>query len=132
MITQNEDLGKFILSFTVGFLMLFHGYAKLTHGIGFIEAMMVKNGFPTFMAYGAYLGEIIAPLMLIIGFRVKIASVLIIATMIGAIVMVHAGDVFAVTKHGAWAIELQMFYILACLAIFFQGAGKYSIDELRV
>lgn len=131
MLTNNENLSKLILRFLVGFLMLFHGYSKLTHGIGFIEGMFINVGLPSFLAYGAYLGEIIAPIMLIIGFRVKIASLLIILTMIGAIIMVHPNDIFTVTKHGAWTIELQAFYIFASLAIFFQGSGKYSIDKYK-
>ena len=125
---HNEDLAKFILRFAVGFLMLFHGVSKLG-GVGFLEGMFSSMGLPAFFAYGVYLGEIIAPIMLIVGFKVRIASVLVAGTMIVAILMAHMGDIFAVTKHGAWAIELQMFYILASAAIFFQGAGKYSIDK---
>jgi len=126
-----DDSAKFLLRFTVGFLMLFHGIGKLSHGVSFLEGMFTNAGLPAFMAYGAYLGEVLAPLMLIIGFRVKIASLLIIATMIGAIGLAHAGDIFAVTKHGAWAIELPMFYILASLTVFLQGAGKYSVDGYK-
>ena len=86
-------------------------------------------GLPSFFAYGVYLGEVIAPIMLIVGYQVRIASILIAVTMVVAIFMVHSGDIFAITQHGAWAIELQMFYILASIAILFQGAGKYSIDK---
>jgi len=126
---NNEDLAKFIIRFAVGFLMLFHGVAKITSGVGFLEGMFSSWGLPSFFAYSVFIGEIIAPIMLIIGFRVKIASLLIIFTMIMAIAMAHSGDIFALTKHGAWAIELLVFYILASLAIFFQGAGKYSMDK---
>ena len=124
-----EDFSKFVLRFTVGFLMLFHGIAKLSSGVGFIEGLFTSSGLPGFLAYGVYLGEIVAPIMLIVGFKVRIAALLVAATMIVAILTVHLGDIFAVTEHGAWGIELQMFYILTCVAIFLQGAGKYSFDE---
>ncbi len=127
--TNNDDTAKFILRFTVGFLMLFHGISKLSHGVSHLEGMFTNAGLPAFIAYGAYLGEVLAPLMLIIGFRVKIASLLIIGTMIGAIGLAHLSDIFTLTQQGAWAIELPMFYILASLTVFLQGAGKYSIDN---
>jgi len=129
MNTNYDDTAKLMLRFTVGFLMLFHGISKLSHGVSFLEGMFTNAGLPAFMAYGAYLGEVLAPIMLIIGFRVKVASLLIIITMIGAIGLAHAGDIFTLTKHGAWAIELPMFYALASLTIFLQGAGKYSLDK---
>lgn len=125
---KNENLAKFILAFSVGFLMLFHGYSILNHGVGIIEEKFTNLGLPGFLANGAYLGEIVAPIMLIIGVRVKIASLLIIGTMIGAIGLVYLGDVFSLTKTGAWAIEVQVFYILTSIVIFFQGESKYSLE----
>lgn len=128
---MSDNLGKLILRVTLGVLMLFHGISKVTHGVSFLEGMFTNAGLPASLAYGAYLGEVLAPLMLIIGYRVVLASILIIATMIGAIVLVHSNDIFALTSHGAWAIELQMFYIMAAVVVIFQGAGKYSIDGER-
>ena len=124
-----EELAKLLLRVTVGVLMLFHGISKILHGVSPIEGMFINAGLPGFIAYGAYLGEVIAPLMLIAGFRVKIASLFVMMTMCGAIALAHSGDIFVVTKHGAWGIELQMFYLMSSLTILIQGAGKYSIDS---
>jgi len=126
---NNEDMGKLVLRFTIGFLMLFHGVHKVVHGVSFIEGMLVNSGIPGIVAYGVYLSELLAPIMLIIGFRVKIASLLIIMTMLVAVGLTHASDIFSLGKHGEWAIELQMFYILGSVAIVLQGAGKYSVDN---
>lgn len=46
--------------------MLFHGIAKLLHGLEGIKGMLASKGLPAFFAYGAYVGEIIAPLLIII------------------------------------------------------------------
>ncbi len=126
-ILENEDIGKLVLRFAVGFLMLFHGIDKVINGIGGLDGMFSSMGLPAFFAYAVYVGEFIAPLMLIIGYQVKIASILIAGTMVVAILMAHLGDIFALNEHGAWAIELQMFYILASMAILFLGSGKYSL-----
>ena len=125
-----DDSAKLVLRLAVGFLMLFHGISKLTNGVSGLEGMMQSNGLPSFFAYGVYLGEVLAPLMLIFGIRVRLAAILIIVTMLTAIGMAHADDIFAVKKQGAWAIELQMFYVLASLSILLQGAGRYSIGSL--
>jgi putative oxidoreductase len=126
-----DDSAKLILRFTIGFLLLFHGVAKITHGVTGIENMIANAGYPSFIAYGVYLGEVLAPLMLIIGFKVRIASILVIGTMGVAIALAHPNDIFAVTKQGAWAIELIMLYLLGAVCILLQGAGKYSFDSFR-
>ena len=125
----NDDLGKLILRVALGVLMLFHGIAKVQSGIGGIMAMLEGYGLPSFIAYGVYLGEVLAPIMLIIGYRVKIASILILGTMLFILAFPYADKIFSLTKHGSWAIEIHVFYIMGALAVFLFGAGKYSIDK---
>ncbi|MCV6606977.1 MAG: DoxX family protein [Campylobacterales bacterium] len=127
-IPKNEDVGKLILRFSVGFMMLFHGISKL-NGVDWMKGMLSGAGLPEFLAYGVYLGEIVAPILILIGFKARHGAVLIIITMLFAIFLVHPTDIFALTEHGAWAIELHMFYIFSSLAIIFLGSGKYSIDK---
>lgn len=46
----NEDIGKLILRVSISLLMMFHGYAKLTHGIDGIAAGLTKSGLPEILA----------------------------------------------------------------------------------
>ena len=124
---ENEDLGKLLLRLMVAGLMLFHGFGKLMHGVGFIQKILMDAGLPGFLAYGLYVAEVIVPILLILGIRVKLSALVIIFAMLNAIVLVHLNDIFALTPHGAWAIEIPMFYLLSSLAIIFLGAGKYTI-----
>lgn len=124
---KNEDLGKLVLRVSIGFLMLFYGMDKIINGIGGLDAMFKSMGIPGFFAYAIYLGQVFAPLMLILGFKVRIAAILLAGTMVIAILLAHTGDIFSLNKHGAWAIELQMFYILTSLSIVFLGDDKYQI-----
>lgn len=123
----NGDIGKFLLRFTVGFLMLFHGYAKLVNGIGFIEGVVIDAGLPSYVAYGVYIGEIIAPLFLILGVRVRFSALIIALTMLNAIILVHLNDIFTLTSKGALTIELPLFFLLSALAVFFLGSGRYKV-----
>lgn len=126
---RNDDVAKLVLRLMVAVLMLFHGVAKLQHGISPVIGMTEAAGLPGFFAYGAFIGEIVAPLMLLAGFRVRLASVLIIFTMLMALFIAHSGQIFSVTPYGAWALETLAFYIFSCVAIFMLGAGKYSVDK---
>lgn len=127
----NEDLGKLILRISIAGLMLFHGYAKLSHGVDKIAAGLVKSGFPEFLAYGVYLGEIVLPILIIIGLFTRLAALGMGITMTFAIYLVYSEKLFMLTKNGAPVIELPLLYLLLSIVMFFIGAGKYSFDEKR-
>ncbi len=88
---------------------------------------MAQSGLPEFLGYGAFIGEIIAPFLIIIGYKARVASLFVAFTMLTAIATTHSGEILALNKFGGWAIELQAFYLFGALAIFFTGGGKYVI-----
>ena len=64
-----DDFGRLVLRLTLGGLMLFHGFSKLGSGssLNWIGGQLSAAGLPEFLAYGVYVGEIVAPLMIIAG-----------------------------------------------------------------
>ena len=126
---HSDSMGKLILRLTVGILMLFHGVAKIIHqgSIEFIGSNLSSIGIPSEIAYGVYLGEVIAPLMLIAGIYTRIGGLIIAVTMIFAVGLVHMGDIFSLSKHGGWMLELQAFYLLGGLSVALLGSGKIAI-----
>ncbi len=124
-----NDIGKLILRVLVGGLLLFHGIAKLNHGLGFIRDILAAKGMPEFIAYGAYIGEVIAPIMLLIGYRSRLAAVLIIFNMIMAILLIHTHEFFDITNVGGYALELQLFYLFGSVVIALIGSGKYALKR---
>jgi putative oxidoreductase len=125
-----EDRAKLILRVTLGVLTFLHGWFKLTNpeAMGFVSSLFTGLGLPAFLAYFVLLGEIVAPIMLIIGYETRIASLLVIATLVVAILLVHTGDLFALNAMtGGYALELQAFYLLGAVAIFGLGAGKHVL-----
>jgi len=126
---MNENVGKLILRVVLGILMLFHGIDKLNSGIGWISNLVTGAGLPAFVAYGVYLGEVIAPLLIIAGWYSRVGAILIAVTMIFAVGLVHAADVFALNKVGGWAIELQGLYFFAGIAVALLGPGRFSINS---
>ena len=124
---MSEQLGKLILRLMLGGLMLFHGVHKAIHGIGFIEMLVVAHDFPKVLAYGVYVGEILAPLLLLLGWKSRIWAGVIALNMVVAIYLTQMSAFLKLGGHGAWALELPMFYLLSALAIVFLGSGKYAI-----
>lgn len=123
----NDDLGKLIVRLCVGGLMLFHGVNKITNGVSGIEGFMESHGLPTLFAYGAYIGEVLAPLMIIVGYQVRIAAALEAFTMLVAIYVATGFEIFTLDNHGAWVIELHLLYMLPCIALIFMGGGRYGV-----
>lgn len=123
---KNTDLGLLILRVALAVVMLPHGIAKITGGVGFISGLLASYGLPTFLAYGVFLGEIVGPLMLLVGYYSRYGAALIAGNMVVALVLAHANEIFALNGMGVWAIELQALMLFSAVALFFTGPGKYS------
>ncbi|MCK5396292.1 MAG: DoxX family protein [Gammaproteobacteria bacterium] len=127
----SPDTGKLILRLCVGGLILFHGIAKIMHpgSLDFISGMLSSNGLPAVLAYGVYLGEVVAPLMVIVGYQARVGGLLIVVNMVVALFLAHSGDFLSLSEHGGWSVELQMFYLLSALAVVFLGSGKLAFKQ---
>ncbi|MCB1876077.1 MAG: DoxX family protein [Chromatiales bacterium] len=121
-----DNIGKLILRLTVGGLMIFHGIAKLSHGVDFIAAKLTENGLPAELAYGVYAGELLAPVLLILGLWSRVGAFIVVVNMVFAVGLMHMGDLLTLTQHGGWRLELQAFFLLGGLAILFLGSGRYA------
>lgn len=126
---RNTDLGILILRLSLGALMILHGISKLMHGPGFIENIVASAGLPSFIAYGVYVGEVIAPIFIILGYGTRIAAAIFAFNMVVAVSLVHGADVFTLNETGGWALELQGLYFFGALALVFTGGGKYAFSN---
>jgi putative oxidoreductase len=127
---KSEDLGKLVLRISVGLVLIFHGYSKLVHGVEWIKGPLGEIGLPGFLAYGVYLGEFVAPLMVILGLRTRIAAPVIVINMVMAIILAHRNQIFSIKEAGGgWAIELDALILLGALALFFLGGGRLGITK---
>lgn len=126
---DENDLGKLVLRVSLGAMMLLHGISKLRYGVDGIEANLGSKGLPGFIAYGVYVGEVVAPVLMIVGWRARIAAAVFAFNMVVATLLSHADDILTFTKSGAWSIELQMLYFFGGVAVMFLGAGRLSISR---
>ncbi|MBM6605894.1 DoxX family protein [Enterobacteriaceae bacterium RIT814] len=123
----HDDMGRLLLRLAVGGLMLFHGLHKLFGGVEGISGMLVAKGLPGFIAYGVLVGEVVAPILIILGILTRPAALVLAFTMVVAWLMVGTGKTLALDAVGAWAIESLVYFFVGALAVALLGAGRYAL-----
>ena len=127
---MHNDAGKLILRLAVGGLMAFHGLSKLRHGVAWMAGPLSAHHLPSFLAYGVYVAEVVAPILLIIGLFTRLAGTVIAFEMVVAIYLVLGAGAFTLDKQtGALKSELQFLYMLGGLAIALMGSGRYAMSK---
>ncbi len=93
----------------------------------FIFPALEAHGLPTALAYLSYIGEVLAPVLLIVGLWSRLAAVVVMINMLSALVLMHMAQLGDLAKSGGWALELQAFYLFTALTIVLLGAGRLSV-----
>ena len=121
--TSTYHIGLFLLRVGFSGYMLAHGIPKL------LEVLQGDFSFGDPIGLGepvtkilAVLGEVIAPLLIIIGYKTRISAVIAAITMCVAAFVVHAQDPFS-------SKEKALMYGTAFIVIALTGAGRYSVDR---
>jgi putative oxidoreductase len=124
------DAGLLLLRFGLAGILLFHGIYKATHGVAWISGPLGAVGLPSALAYGTYVAELLAPVLLILGLWPRLAALIIAFNMAMAIYLARRGDIGKINPAGGgWAIELEVLLLVAALAIALAGAGRYSVSR---
>lgn len=129
--TRTAPYAALILRLSLGILFLAHAGLKF---FVFTPAGTAKFfgslGLPPELAYVTIAVETVGAIALILGLWTRIAAVVLIPVLLGAIVTVHgpAGFFFTNPK-GGW--EYLALWIVALAAQALIGAGAYAIDNLR-
>jgi len=126
----NESTGKLVLRVTLGSLILVHGISKLVNGIDWLDGMLANAGLPAFLKYGAYVGEVLAPLAVIAGFYARIGAWLIAVNMLFALGLAHGAELFALdAQGGGLALETQYMFLFGAIGVALVGPGRYAFNQ---
>ncbi len=128
---MSEDLGKLLLRLTVAGLMLFHGISKIIHGVAWMAGPLAALHLPAFISYGAYVGEVVAPVLIILGLYTRLAGLVLSFDLFMAFILVSHSRFFMVAPTGGWGLELDAFYFLGGICIFLLGAGRLSLGGTK-
>lgn len=123
------DLGKLILRIALGVLILLHGVAKLKGGVSGIVGMVEAQGLPGWLGYGVLIGEVLAPVMVLIGAYARIGGIIVAINMLVAIWLAHMGQLSQFNEQGGWALELQGMFLAGALGVALLGPGSYSANN---
>lgn len=126
----SEDAGKLVLRGALGILILLHGISKVIGGPAFITGLVTKVGLPAAFGYLVYVGEVVAPLLILLGVWTRAGALVIAINMLVAVMLVHTEQLFQIGKTGGYELELQAIYLCAAIAVALLGAGRYSIGGL--
>lgn len=121
---RNIDLGLLILRVGLAAMLLTHGIPKFLEFIGGNMSVVGDpigiGGLVTTLL--VMLAEFIAPVLILIGLKTRMAAILAMILMAVAAFVVHAGDPFGVK-------EKALLYLVGFTAIALMGAGKISMDK---
>lgn len=119
-----NDLGILFLRLGFGGTMLVHGLPKLMKLFGdapITFADPIGLGMTASLVL-TVLAEVGCAILIILGFKTRLASFPLVITMLVAVFVVHA-------DHGFKKQELGLMYMFGYLALIFLGSGRYSIDS---
>ena len=128
MTNTKLHIGLLLLRVSIAFTMLVYGINKLIFGIDFISAQIAQYGLPSFIGYGVYVGEVIAPILIIIGYRTKLAALIFAINCFVAILLVQLPNLLKLNEFGGWELGPLFIYTSYGIALFLTGGGKYSMS----
>ena len=121
--TLLKDIGLAFFRIAISAMMLTHGlpkFQKLISGdFQFADPFGIGATPSLFLAV---IGEFVCPILIIIGFKTRLAAIPHAITMAVAAFIAHGADDFS-TK------EKALFYLVAFITIALLGPGKYGIDR---
>ena len=124
------DAALLLLRIAVAVVVIFHGLFKLKHGVAWIGGPLGKFGLPAWLAYGTYVAEVIAPVLLVVGLLSRWAALAIAFDMTMAIVLALRPKIFTINHGGGgWGIELEALICMSALAIAIAGPGRFAASR---
>jgi putative oxidoreductase len=122
--TLEKNLALLILRLGTGGLMLTHGIPKINRLMA--DEVKFADPFglgPTVSLALATFAEVGCAILVMIGFKVRLAAIPLIITMLTAAFYAHWDDPFG-------RKELPLLFCICFLALLIQGGGNFSIDGL--
>lgn len=129
--TSTIDLAAALLRVSLGGLFLAHAGLKIfVFTPAGTAAFFVSLGLPGALAYVTMTVEVLGGIALILGYRTRIAALVTIPVLLGAIAFVHIHNGFFFNDaNGGW--EYPAFWIVTLVVQALLGGGAFSMDGNR-
>lgn len=117
-----HNLASLCLRIGFGGMMITHGWDKckrmLEGNMSFADPLGIGEETTLILAV---ISEFICPILIVLGLKTRLASVLPAMTMLVAAFVVHGSDPWAKK-------EFALLYLCGFIGLFLLGSGKYSMD----
>lgn len=117
------SLGLLLLRLGTGFFLLYgHGWSKITHFAQRSATFSDPLGVGSATSLGLVVfAEVFCSIAVMLGLLTRLSVIPIVIFSLVAVLLQHAAD--------PWnKKELALLFLVPCVALFFTGAGRYSID----
>jgi putative oxidoreductase len=121
-----QPLSLVILRMVLAIVFMSHGYPKIAHSSGNMQAFFIEHGLPGYFVHVAAILETFGGGLILLGLFTRPAALLLAIEMCVAIWKVHSG-------HGYLAVheyEFPLTLAAALVVLASVGAGLFSIDHL--
>jgi putative oxidoreductase len=128
---RTAPYGIFLLRVALGVMFIAHAYLKIAiFTIPGFEGFLGSVGLPAALAWPIILAELIGGIAILVGFYGRIAQVLLLPVLLGAL-FVHAPNGWLFTAdNGGW--EYPAFLVVGALAHLLVGDGAFAIKPFAL
>lgn len=123
---QRRDFGVLLLRLFISFRLIYgvqdniFSWDKMKEFEGFLAAHNFP--LPILCAVVSVYAQAVVGLLILLGWKTRVAALLMIINFLVALIVVHRNDSIEV-------MTPALAVLFACILFLFQGAGKYSIDK---
>lgn len=120
---QNEGLA--FVRICTGFFMAYHGWEVFESEKmnSYLEWDQFKTSYSIFLVYAGKIAELVGGIFLMLGLFTRLASLIVILTMLYISLFVGNGKIWYEDQH-------PFLFVLLGIVFFFNGGGKWSLDYL--
>jgi len=119
-----EKLAPLVLRIALGSFCAYHGFLKIMVAGGTAWYPSLPVAWQVLLAWG----EFTAGLAMLLGFRCRVAALVVLALISGTLVWFQGWHVFRLPWQN---LEQPLILLLSTLALLFLGAGDLSLDGRR-
>ena len=131
LVQSNTDIAALVLRLALGGVLLAHSaYLKfVVFSLAGTAQFFSGLGLPAFMAYLVFGAEVVAGILLVVGYKTRWASLAMVPILLGATWVHWSNGWLFSNAGGGWEYPL----LLSCIAVvqFFLGGGRYAFEAIE-
>jgi putative oxidoreductase len=128
-LNRNKDVGVLLLRLFIGVWLIYGVQDNLLQWERMMEFEKFLSTFnfplPKVCAVVSVYTQVIAAVMILLGWKIRLAAMLMIFNFLVALIVVHR-------THSFDAMIPALSMLFCCILFFFQGAGRFSVEREKL